>query len=153
MERRVVDARPAGAGLGCCRRGCGAVRRRNPVSRGGQGGGGRTRQDAVRASSQRQPKDPRDFGGDIEKMRDHLHNEASGGSGFISGMLNGISQAAFGRGKRGNGVFGALGSFYRQVISGLSIETPKGSSNSVLIFPPPPEDPLWIHATEVENFW
>jgi hypothetical protein len=73
----------------------------------------------------------------MDKVRKHLHTEASGGygAGFISSLLNGISESAFGNGNNGDGeqsagIISLIGRIYRKV--SFSSRTVANVDNRVL---------------------
>ena len=121
----------------------------------------------TRAGPERVTKDPRDFGGDMDKLREHLHKEAGGGygAGFISGLLNGISGSAFGSGEGGgedNGGFASvIGKAYRKIaLSSKALadlvgnrESQTSGTGSSIVYPPPEGDALWSYEPEISAFW
>eukprot|EP00873_Tetraselmis_striata_P042115 jgi/Tetstr1/462379/TSEL_007385.t1 len=108
--------------------------------------------------SERRPKDPRQYGGDMDAMREAMHKEAAGRPGFIAGLLNGISGSAFGAPQAptaAGGLASALGATYRELIARLpGLSGRRGApSRGGLLFPPPEGDSLWGAQDAVASFW
>jgi hypothetical protein len=119
------------------------------------------------AIRERVAKDPRDFGGDMDKVRKHLHTEASGGfgAGFISSLLNGISRSAFGNGNDGDGeqssgIASFVGRIYRKIaFSPRSVANvgkrviDSGGTCASKVNPPLEMDTLLNFEPDVDMYW